>query len=246
MGRPIFDHKIRLRGPSTAASTVTQSPVSTLNARWWANWEQNGLQTTVATYGMTAPTATGTASSVQDSTGSYINYLSGTAASAQAGWATAGGVATVQKQLLPDLEVVLKTGAGASDVASLRIWAGLQTNGAIGTDTPGASAAISSLLFRYSTPAGDSNWMATASDGSSDATPVDTGVAVTADTRYVMRIKVVSASSVEYYINDLLVATITTALPAASTNLFLYASTVNAGAGTARNLRLRKFYIDAL
>lgn len=214
--------------------------------RWYALEEQTSLGTARSTFGMAQMTATGTAAAFQDTTGSYINYTSTTLASAIAGW-TNTTTDVVQTQLLPDLLVVMKTGANATDVQNLRIWFGLQNNGlgALGTDTPGATSAGTTLLFRYSTPGGDTTWHATSADGASD-TATDTGVAVTANTRYALRIRVVTTSSVEYSINGTLVATLTTTLPAGTTGLQPRVYTVNAGVGTARNIRLRKYYLDAL
>lgn len=230
---------------AAAGDTTPQSPASAGAERWYGIQQQNSLLTSLDTYGMAAATANGTATTFQDSTGSYINYASSTALNSVAGWHnTATNI--VQTRLLPDLTVVMKTGAAASDIANLRIWVGLQSGGsALATDTPGASA-VSSLMFLYSTPRGDTTWFAQSSDADSDAS-TNTGVSVAADTRYVMRIRVVSTSSVEYYINGTLVATLSAAahLPADSTGLRTGAHTVNALAGTARNIRLRKFYVEA-
>ena len=245
---PIFDHKLRLKKPAES-STVTGpccSPASSSNERWYGIEEQLSQSTARATFGITALTATGTAALFSDATGAYINYLSGTGLSAVAGWTNANAVGhTIHIQHLPDMLFVMKTGAGATDIANLRIWAGLHSNGSLATDVPG-SLGISGLAFRYSTVAGDTTWQATSFDGVGD-TVTNTGIAVTANTRYVLRIKVVSTALVEYYINGSLVATLSTTLPAAATNIFFaFLHTVNAVAGTARNIRIRKVYIDAL
>lgn len=244
MPRPIFAHKLHLTRVGQAAAVVTTEASPPGGERWYGLHEQTNIGVGTSSFGMLALTANGTASALVDATGAYINYLSSTAASSLAGW-TNTSTDIVEPQILPELIVVLKTGAAASDIANLRIWVGIQSGaGALGTDTPGASG-VSTLLFRYSTPAGDTTWQATSADGASD-TVADTGVVVAVDTRYVMRIKVVSTTSVEYYIDDVLVATLTTTLPAATTGLRPRAHTVNALVGTARNLRLRKYYIDAL
>lgn len=242
---PLFDHKLRLKKPTITAGTDTNDSGPEFE-RWYGIEEQTGLGTARSTFGITALTATGTATLFSDATGGYINYASSTALSSVAGWTNANAVGhTIHMQHLPRMLFVMKTGAGATDIANVRIWAGLHTNGSLATDAPGA-AGVSGLAFRYSTVAGDTTWHATAFDGVGD-TVADTGVTVSANTRYLLSIRVVSTSSVEYYINNTLVNTLTTNLPGASTNLFFaFMHTVNAAAGTARNIRIRKVYIDAL
>lgn len=226
---------------------VCCSPASASNERWFGFEEQSNITAitkTAVVMGATTTTAGGGTAAFVDATGSYIAYTSGTALGAVGGL-SAAATNEFQTRLLPDLQIVMKTGGVAADIADLRIWIGAHNDGAIGTDTPGTSG-IDGLVFRYSTPAGDTNWMAGSFDGASQ-TFTDTGIAVAVDTRYVMRIKVVSTSSVEYYINGTLVATLTTTLPASTTSIdFGYCHTVNAVAGTARTIRWRKTFCEML
>ena len=245
MGRPIFDHKLRLRGPSTAAA-VDPTPTNPSSERWFAYEEQNPQAITkgVSIMGASTATAAGGTAVFNDGTGSYINYTSGTGISAVGGLAAAAAN-LVQLRHLPDILFVMKTGAVAADISNVRIWVGMHTDGALATDVPG-SLGISGVVFRYSTPAGDTNWQAHTFDGVGD-TAVDTGVVVTADTRYVFRIRATSTTTIEFYINGTLVAMAAGTIPAGTTNLqFGYCHTVNALAGTARAIRWRKTFIHSL
>jgi hypothetical protein len=68
----------------------------------------------------------------------------------------------------------------ATAISTMRIWVGLSSN-ISGTDNPTASTAA----FRYSTAAGDTNWMAcTRRVANGSTTCVSTGVPVVADTKY--------------------------------------------------------------
>lgn len=176
---------------------------------------------------------------INDATGHYINYRSNTTLSAPVGW-IAGGVTNFSTALngLPDFISTMKTGALATDIQSVRLWFVLVGGaGAItGDDLVAAGGGVG---FRYSAPAGDVNWKCVSAD-STNANTVDSGVAVVVDTRYTFRVKATAASSVDYYINNVLVATIGTNLPAADKVLVVEAHGVNAVAGTGRNLRLRQ------
>ena len=72
---------------------------------------------------------------------------------------------------------------------------------------------INSMMFEFDPDLGDTNWMAVTSDDYSVSnTRTDTGIAVVQNTWHVFRLKR-SGSSVEFYIDDVLVATNTETLP---------------------------------
>ena len=73
---------------------------------------------------------------------------------------------------------------------------------------------VTSMIFEFDPDLGDTNWMAVTSDdyGSASYTRTDTGIAVAQNAWHVFRLKR-SGSSVEFYIDDVLVATHTETLP---------------------------------
>lgn len=95
-----------------------------------------------------------------------------------------------------------------SDISSTRAWFGFTDTSPLSTDDP-ASAHLAA--FRYSTVAGDSNWMACVKDGST-LNAQSTGVAVAIDTMYLFRVET-DASEIRFYINGTLVYTHTSNLP---------------------------------
>lgn len=117
----------------------------------------------------------------------------------------------VQTSWLPQVFIKMKT---HTSISVCRIWIGVFSAEPI-VDDPTSHG----LGFRYSTAAPDTNWQAWSNDGSGGGTITDTGIAVATSTDYMFAIKVVSTSSLEFYIStDLgftytLVATHTTNLP---------------------------------
>lgn len=185
------------------------------------------------------PAINGTDSAVNDATGFYINYLSGTAVANAGGWVPGALSAfIVTMDLLPDITFVIKTGAGAADIANDRIWPAL--TGASGVNNSDLLSNVSGGIgFRFSAVGGDTNWMASSSDGASNNNS-STGVAVAADTRYILRAKAISTTSVEYYVNGTLTNTLSTNMPGATVALMPSVYVVNNTAGTGRNLRIRQ------
>ncbi len=202
--------------------------------------QHSGLSTngTTVTGGPSADT--GTATLLHDSTGAYLNYATTTSAGAVAGWTPITG--SFSMQLLPDGVFVMKTGANASDLTGVRIWVGFDDGGNENGPTP-----ANSVLFRFDTQdAGDTNWMTISEDGSSNTELNNSGVAVAANTRYVLRVQIVSTTEARFYINGALVATHTSRFPAASTTLSPRLYILNGTAGTARNIRCRMIKIYSL
>jgi hypothetical protein len=195
-----------------------------------------------AAVGMTLPGFVGTRTLVSDLTGVYQKHQGTTANGAVAGM-NQPATLDYTMPMLPDIFIVIKTGPNATDLGTgvaLNCGIAENTQGALGPDGP-------TLLFRYNTAEGDTNWTTVSSaDGSSDgslATFKDTGVPVTADTRYVFRIRVTSTTNIEYYINGVLENTHTVAdnIPSTSAEMGPLAHATNLVAGTARNFRLRRW-----
>lgn len=135
-----------------------------------------------------------------------------------------------------DLTVQFKIRTG-SDLTNVRLWIGLttQANSFANSDTQSAD---SSVAFRYSTVASDTGWHATANAGASQ-TVGTTSTTIAASTVYVMKIILsLDGTKAEFYINGVLVDTITTNLPATSTSLSLSATMIPQAAAT-KHLEVR-------
>lgn len=110
-------------------------------------------------------------------------------------------------------------------ITDVRMWIGLNnsmgggTSGAFGSSDSfvgGSLAGQSFIGFRFSSVAGDANWKCVTADGSGE-TVTDSGV--TADTKSHRFAFIVddSVPNVKFYIDGVLVATVTTTLPASGT-----------------------------
>ncbi len=197
--------------------------------------------TTLDTVSYVAPTVVGTVTAFEDSTGAYVNYATNTLLNGAAGWAWAQ--TDVRVEVNPAWEYIMKTGANASDIANTRIWCAFCTAAALDQSDAGVGNVAG---FRYSTGAGDTNWQAvTRNAGTGLNTVTDTGVAVAANTRYVLRIDASDPTSIKFYINGTLVVTTTTTLPVTTTTGSPYATITNLSAGTARNIRLARMIQEA-
>ncbi len=108
----------------------------------------------------------------------------------------------------------LRLDDGASNSRCWFGWAGTPV-GIKGTDAP----AVAVVAFRASVGAADTTWKAIVGDGVNQ-TVVDTTVAISTTVTQHFRIEWgLGATSILFYINDVLVATISTNLPAPTTNL---------------------------
>lgn len=228
----------------TVAATGAGGGLTTLlNGRVWAMVCRTytfNVTTIFALGGHNSPSVIGTTSFVEDTTGAYINHATSTALNAAAGWAWAQ--TDVRLEVGPDWEYLIKTGAAASDIQNTRIWCAFCTAAALDQSDAGVGNVAG---FRFSTGAGDTKWQAvTRNAGSGLNTVTDTGVTVAADTRYKLRIDVRNTASINFYINDVLVANISTNLPATTTTGSPYATITNLSAGTARNLRLERMVVE--
>lgn len=237
-----------LGGDSFIRVTIDRS-LLTLNSRPLYTWAQNTGVTTVAAENGNLPVLVGTASLLVDTTGSYINYLSTTTLNIRAGWAqpATAGVNQVQTQQFPEMVAVIKTGAAATDITPVRIWVGIGPSA-----DQNVSKAADSVTFRYNTTEdAHTTWWAYAGLTSAGGAfvDVDTGVAVTTNTRYVLRIKMATTGRALFEINDELVAIIEgTAgvdFPVSSTSLSPRVNLSNGAAGTARNFRARTMVLVA-
>jgi hypothetical protein len=102
---------------------------------------------------------------------------------------------------------------GLTTTANVRAYLGLNSSGsAFGSDT----APAHSMMFRYSTSAGDTTWRAVVKDGATQQ-DTDTGIAIDTNMHYFLIIYDYAASEIRFYIDNVLKVTHTANLPV-STN----------------------------
>jgi hypothetical protein len=123
-----------------------------------------------------------------------------------------------------------------NDISSTRIWVGFSDTAPQTADDP-ASAHLAG--FRYSTAAGDTNWMACVKDGAT-ISATSSGVAVAIDTMYLFRIEMDSAE-VRFYIDGTLVHTATSNLPGIDTSVGVNVSLTQLAASARSILYSRQF-----
>lgn len=100
------------------------------------------------------------------------------------------------------------------DNTVVRLWNVLAANDPSGADT----ANLDLYGFRFSTGAGDTNWQLVTQDVSGNRNVVDSGVAVNANTVYLLQ-AIKESSNVRFYINGVYINTINTNLPTVTTSL---------------------------
>lgn len=209
---------------------------SGLDERLLGLHQQTGAGTGVNTVGLSGLTTNGGVSLLSDATGMYVNYLSAVGLSQQAGYSTTS-TPEYTLALFPDIIATIKTGPNAADITNCRIWVGISQNTALGGATHN-----NIVLFRFNqVESGDTNWQCVTRGAGASATITDSGVAVSVDTRYIMRINVASLNTVQFYINNTLVATHTTDLPASLQTMNIACYLINGLAGTQRNFRVRRW-----
>lgn len=186
-------------------------------------------------FGLTATEVTGY-SSATDATGIWGRFLTGAVSGNQAGVRVNN---ITRYDHLPNAITRMTTGAA---VTSERVWVGFGTGGGSVQQPDSDTPLTHSAVFRHSTVASDTNWQALTSDGSTTQT-TDTGVLVVAATQYIMEIRVVSASRIEFYINNALVAANTTTLPTAS-SVTTYGLHVYTQTAAGRSFRLSWFTLN--
>lgn len=219
------------------------APAPHRRAMWWQLVDNASLAlvaTGAAVLTVTAGTTTKTNSLIAN-VGKFLMAPTPATLNALAGWVSAT-LDQVQLNFLPTFVAHIYTYAV---VTNQRIWIGLATVGMVNASGTGlADTFLNGLGFRFSTAAGDTTWKAVAGTGAAQ-TVVDTGVAVAASTDYRMFIDASTAGTVYYWINETLVATITTNLPT-GTSLLGPIAQVKALAAQAVGLAVGKIYVDSL
>lgn len=227
----VVDQFGRIQSVTTAALVSSSQPTDL----WWGHIRITDNVSQSSSTGVQALNMSITASSfgasatqVNDTThGYYLEYSSnGASATARAGFFSSNAVTrTANKPLFYSNGRMSGTA-----LTTQRIWVGLSTN--IGsslndTDTPAATHAVHYVLFRASSVAGDTNWKLCSGNGTTDATPIDTGVGISTNTVYRFRIDSADNTSIKCYINDTLVATATSSLPSTTQNVAITSASYN-------------------
>jgi hypothetical protein len=168
--------------------------------------------TTQAGISVTEGTISGTVAAVAPSAGvpKHLTYTSA---------ATTDDVAGVRSNAdLTDFAGFVRWDAlvSISTTSNVRFVAGVSETSA-GSHTAD-DPAYNQALFRFSTAASDTNWMACSNDGASGGTITDTGVAVTTGFFW-LAIEKNASGHYLFYINASLVATHTTNLPTSTAML---------------------------
>lgn len=158
--------------------------------------------------GLTGFTPTGTITSADDSDGVWHNYA--TPAASIGSNANHYSHLQFRRNWLAEWHARIKV----VDTTDLRLMLGL-TSGAL-SDAGMTNAHLA--IFRYATPEGDANWKCLTNDsGGAGGTVADSGVAVTARV-YELAVRTL-ASSVQFWIDGVLVHTATATLPAGAPSM---------------------------
>jgi hypothetical protein len=192
--------------------------------------QKNGGLTTLTLIGW-APAGIGTITSTDDDDGLWGRFASSTTLSNSVGilTSTGGGFNLVKRGWGPELYFRIKTDAS---VANIRLWLALAT-AQLTTATPTGQH----IGIRYDTTAGDTNWMCSTDDNATQNT-VSSGVAVAAATVYEFFIDMKDTANIKFYINNVLVQTLSSNLPATTLFMGLNFMTTTTLAGTATAFKL--------
>jgi hypothetical protein len=193
----------------------------TVNTAWAythrLQWESaNPGAASLTSVGPSFPLSTqGTVAAADDTDGGWVKIT----ASSTTLNGTAGRTTTTH-QWYADWNITfvawMKTGGGAAPAVSTnaRYWVSMGSVSPTLTETPNGSIAG----FRYSTAAGDVNWQCVSGNSSVNQQITNSGVPFADGTAYLFRI-VFGTAKVKFYIDEILVATHTTHVPASGVRL---------------------------
>lgn len=200
-------------------TTLTNGPITNYDFdyrifnRSYGYVYKNPGQTTASTVGLIAPTLTATVASNDQTNGAYVRHTSASTANTPSGLISANFTVT-RRDHDPDFYALIRTGTA---IDSLVYHIGL-------TSAAFDSARIPNryeIKFRYFHTVDGTTWQAITNNNSGGSqTVTNTGVTVSINTNYSMRIICSMAdNNVKFYINDALVATHTTQLPTSTQTL---------------------------
>lgn len=205
-----------------------------------ANYAAAAAAGTATAVGIGAATLSATVTTVHPTADAhFLNHATG----AVAGNASGMNLPTAcLRSAQPEFWAKIRTGSAAGDITSCRIWVGL--GGAIATMNGSSTPNTAYACFRYD-PSIDTGtkWRAVVGTATASLTVVDTGVTIAADTAYLMAIRF-TAAAVTFYINGVLVATISTTLPG-NTIAFVPQVQITTTAVGAKNIRWTRMHVFA-
>lgn len=158
-----------------------------------------------------APVLTATVANGDDADGPWLKHTSG-AVSGNSTGADSSIFTMLRRDWEPEFIATVKT--DPTSIASVRYWVGLFSANPRASATPATHHAA----FRYDTAVDTAGQWSTVTDNASAAPTVSTGVgAIAADTAYRLRIVCGNTTpDINFYINDVLVATHVAKLPTAT------------------------------
>lgn len=129
------------------------------------------------------------------------------------------GTTNPRQPLDDDLDLWFEFRTG-SDITSIRIWAGI-TNSVITDSETFSTSGQGSILFRYSTAAGDGGWIGqTAKNGAANHSETATVATIAANTTYKLRIRYLVSGHAYFSVNDSTELELTTNLPPTGNTYF--------------------------
>ncbi len=174
---------------------------------------------TPSSIGISAVSVVGTPTNQVDARGAWQGLASAATTNQAAGWSTVGN--HVYTELNPVLEWIVEF-PNATDFGSgnnSRVWIGVSSNTTtlLGQDTLNN---LSGLAFRLSSGTSDTKWQVAVNNGGASAPAVvDSGVTVTANTKYVLKIDCSNNASIIFSINGTALAPISSTLPGTTTGM---------------------------
>jgi len=210
--------------PSLTPSASTFPP----NYDWFASRWYREVTTGAIGIGEQAPTPSGTLAATVGIEGNGIRTTTGAVIGNQAGVGTGTPATSIQPISGPDWTTIVATGAS---VADQRIWVVWSTIAPSNTDDLPGGGTAQHFGFRFSTPAGDSSWVGSSRDGTTQSVTAAVGASVTVNTTYKLRVRKVN-SSLFFSVNDSAEIEKTTNLPAETTSLNWYCIITTTAAAT--------------
>jgi hypothetical protein len=196
----------------------------------YKNVNQASSDTWSTVGGMTLNYANTGAQTILNHADGYFGSWQSTGGLSNVGNKRDNSYSTTYRKWKPIYATRIRTDSAGNGITSSRIWIGVFSADPFGSATP----TVHLIAFRFDTGAGDTNWQCVTDNGSGTPTVTDSAIAVAADTTYDLRFEC-SASDVKFYINDVLVATITTTLPT-STQAMGWQTGVKALTGVNRQI----------
>lgn len=189
------------------------------------------------------PTASGTGSNAFGTDGNWVNYAT-SATINSVGGINGANTNGPRWAALPRMGCTIKTGSLSTDIQSCGICVGW-----VQSLTAQTSVSVSSsnlAYFRYF-PATDGTlfWRCVTSNGTT-LNVATTTMAIASNTKYTMFVDCSNPSAFTFWINGVLVATMSANLPGADTNPLYWNATVSNQAAAAVNFKVKNVWVDSL